>query len=318
MLRPSRWRIFIVLIIGILGVSLAAIWIRLAVSAATVENKIGNKIGFSLFLAASRLIVAALILLPTWKKTKSPPANSQAYYYAIAAGVCLAIHFAAWTTSLSYTSIAASTVLVTTNPLWVGLLSWWWLKEKLSRYHFFGIGIALIGAIVIAIADIPRSFTYNITNISTGSGSENLLRGDLLALFGALMSSLYIIFGSQAQRKGLDTSKYIAIAYSTAALCLFPLPFLYQTSYFGYGLAVYFYVFLMALMSQVFGHTSLNWSVRWISPTLVSLSLLFEPLIASLFGVFIFKEIPSFNLFLGGLIILVGIGIFLKSASTPK
>ena len=122
MIKPNKWQIVIVLAIGILGVSLAAIWIRLAVDLVDPDNKVG----FSLFLSASRLIIATSILLPTWKNFKPLQIESTALVYAIAAGVCLAIHFATWITSLSYTSIAASTVLVTTNPIWVGLFSWWW------------------------------------------------------------------------------------------------------------------------------------------------------------------------------------------------
>ncbi len=299
--KPSPWQIGIVLIVGIVGVSLAAIWIRLANEVAIPQNKVG----FSLFLAAARLIIAALILLPTSRNLKSSEIKPSAVYYAIAAGVCLAIHFATWITSLAYTSIAASTVLVTTNPIWVGLLSWWWYKEKLTRKSIMAIAIALIGGIIIAIADSQSSSNYS-----------NPILGDILALIGAVMASLYIIFGSQAQRIGLNTRNYIAIAYSTAALCLFPLPFLYNTSYFGYPKQVYLYVFLMAILSQMVGHTSLNWSMRWISPTLVSLSLLFEPVIASLVAAIAFKEIPSFNLLLGGLIILMGIAIFLSQKKT--
>jgi drug/metabolite transporter (DMT)-like permease len=205
---------------------------------------------------------------------------------------------------LAYTSIAASTVLVTTNPIWVGLFSWWWYREKLSLQGIIGIGIALFGGVIMAIAD---------SNID-GSYSNPIL-GDVLALIGAVMSSLYMIFGSQAQRRGLDTGSYVAISYSTAALGLFPLPFLFKVSYLGYQGKVYLYVGLMALMSQIIGHTSLNWSMRWISPTVISLSLLFEPVIASLVGALVFGEVPSINLLLGGCIILGGIGVFIAVQS---
>ena len=157
------------------------------------------------------------------------------------------------------------------------------------------------GGIVIAIADGGAGGSYS-----------NPILGDVLALIGAIMSSLYIIFGSQAQRQGLSTGNYIAIAYSTAALCLFPLPLLSDTSYFGYAPSVYLYIFLMAIMSQAIGHTSLNWSVRWISPTLVSLSLLFEPVVASLVGAIVFKEVPTVDLLLGGTLVLIGIAVFSK------
>lgn len=295
MKKPDRWQIVIILIIGIVGVSLSAIWIRLANDAVALDNKVG----FSLFLAASRLIVAALILLPSWKNFSRKNITPATLYYAIAAGICLAIHFATWITSLAYTSIAASTVLVTTNPIWVGLFNWWWYKEKLSKQNIIGIAIALCGGIIIAIADRE-----------VGGNHSNPILGDILALLGAVMSSLYIIFGAQAQRQGLTTGNYIAIAYSVSALCLFPLPFLSQTPYLGYSQSVYLYILLMAVMSQAIGHTSLNWSVRWISPTVVSLSLLFEPVVASVVGAIVFNEIPSLNLLLGGLIILLGIAIF--------
>jgi drug/metabolite transporter (DMT)-like permease len=294
MTRPDRSQILLVVVIGIIGVSLAAIWVRLA-----IEILPANKVGFSLFLAASRMILAAIILLPTWKNLKLQ-VKPAAYYYAIAAGLCLAIHFATWITSLAYTSIAASTVLVTTNPIWVGLFSWWWYREKIGLQGIIGIAIALCGGVIIAIADSASGGSYS-----------NPILGDLLALIGAVMSSLYIIFGSQAQRQGLDTGSYIAIAYSTAALGLFPLPFLFKASYVGYPGKVYLYVLLMAVMSQVIGHTSLNWSMRWISPTVISLSLLLEPVVASLTGAIVFQEVPSINLLVGGLVILGGIGVFI-------
>lgn len=297
MIKPRRSQILLVVVIGIIGVSLAAIWVRLAIETVLPDNKVG----FSLFLAASRMILAAIILLPTWKNLKLDRAKPAAYYYAIAAGLCLAIHFATWITSLAYTSIAASTVLVTTNPIWVGLFSWWWYGEKLSLQGIIGIALALCGGLIMAIADSGNGGSYS-----------NPILGDLLALIGAVMSSLYIIFGSQAQRRGLDTGNYVAIAYSTAAFCLLPLPFLFGASYFGYEGKVYLYICLMAVMSQVIGHTSLNWSVRWISPTVISLSLLFEPVVASLTAAIVFQEIPSTDLLLGGLVILWGIGVFIN------
>lgn len=297
MKKPAQWQIVLVLIIGVFGVSLAAIWIRLAVD---TVNPV-DKVGFSLFLAASRLILAALVLLPSWKDFQPSNISPPALYYGIAAGVCLALHFATWITSLTYTSIAASTVLVTTNPIWVGLISWWWYQEKLSIKQIIGIAIALGGSVIISLP----------TDASITSNYSNQILGNILALVGAVMSSLYIIFGSQAQNKGLSTKNYIAIAYSTAAICLFPLPFLSQTSYFNYPVSVYFYILLMAVMSQVIGHTSLNWLVRWISPTVISLSLLFEPVVASLVGAIVFQEIPSLDLLLGGLVILIGLGVFI-------
>jgi drug/metabolite transporter (DMT)-like permease len=118
----------LVLIIGVLAISTASILIRLAYREAGTGG-----LGFSLVLAASRFALSALIVLPAWPKLLKQPLQPGVSLYAGAAGLCLAAHFALWITSLSYTSIAASTALVTTNPVWVALLSRFWFGEKLSK-----------------------------------------------------------------------------------------------------------------------------------------------------------------------------------------
>lgn len=289
-----KWKLGIVLIIGIISVSSAAIFIRLAIAVVGVKS-----IGFSLFLAASRLIFASLILIPVWKQLRQNRVSRQAYYYAAAAGFSLALHFASWITSLSFTSIAASTTLVTTNPIWVALISWFWWKEKPKKLTLLGIAVALAGSIIIAFGD----------RAINGENFDNSLFGNFLATIGALMASFYFVFGTQAQKLGLNISSYIAIAYTTSALILLPLPLLFGSSYFGYPNLVYIYVLLMAIVSQLIGHTSFNWAVKYVSPTLVSLTILFEPIGASLLGFFLFQEIPSSSVLTGGVILLVGVAI---------
>ncbi len=293
MKKPEQWQIGAILVIGVLAVSSAAIFIRLSMGAAGLKG-----VDFSLFIAASRLILSALILVPLWRNIKSDRASGKAYYYAAAAGGCLALHFASWITSLSFTSIAASTILVTTNPVWVAMLSWLWLKEKPKKLVIIGIGVAFLGGIFIAIAD------KNVVGVNT-----NPLLGDLLALTGAWMASLYLLLGRQAQAKGLGIGQYIVIAYSTAAIVLFPLPWIFGSGYVGYPYLVYAYVLLMAIFSQLIGHTSFNWSVRWVSPTIVTLALLFEPVCSSVFGFLVFEEIPSLLVLVGGVGILLGVAI---------
>ncbi len=330
-MQPRLWQLSIVLIIGILSVSAAAIFIRLAMD--TADN---YTIGFSLFLAAFRLIISALILLPTWRgntvrlknlsvetsklasgvgerrdnraypnsesvtwgKIKQLIASNQTYYFAIAAGFCLGFHFATWISSLAFTSVAASTTLVTTNPIWVALLSRWWFKERLSQKTTLGIGVAVVGSVLIALGD----------NNSLSSNHNSLL-GAILALTGAMMASLYIICGRQAQHKGLSLTNYIAIAYTTSALILFPLPLLFGASYQGYPKAVYVYGLLMAILSQIVGHTSLNWALRWLSPTIVTLCILVEPVGSSSLAWIFLGEIPSTRVILGGFILLLGVAI---------
>lgn len=292
-MKPPDWKIGLVLLIGVLAVSTAAIFSRLAFAAAGVQD-----VGFSLVLAASRLTLAALLLLPTWSKFQPNQLGPGALHYAIAAGSFLALHFATWITSLAYTSIAASTTLVTTNPVWVTLLTWIWFHEKPTKLTLIGTGIALTGGFLIGLGDAGGK-----------SGGSNPLLGDLLALIGAWTASLYLLLGREAQRRGISIGTYAAIAYSMAAIILLPLPFLFHSGYTGFPPAVYLYILLTALFPQLIGHTSFNWAVRWISPVLVTLVLLFEPIGASLLGYVVFKEVPSLLVIAGAVVLLTGVAI---------
>jgi len=290
--QPLPWQVGLVLVAGVFAVSTAAIFIRLAIASAGVRG-----VEFSLFLSASRLAIASLLLLPAWRNLKPSQLSPGALRYAAAAGICLAVHFATWITSLSFTSIAASTTLVTTNPVWVALLCWLWFKEKLTRLTVVGIGVAFVGGVLIALGDTGA--------VSAGN---NPALGNFLALVGAWMASLYFLLGREAQRRGLGIGSYVVVAYSTGALVLLPLPLIVGSNYLGYPVAVYAYILLMAVLSQVVGHTTLNWAVRWISPTLVTLAILFEPVGSSFLGYLIFNEVP-------GLLVLVGAGVLLSGVA---
>ena len=290
---PQKWQVGLILVIGVLAVSTSAIFVRLSIEAANLSG-----VGFSLFLAASRLTLAALLLLPAWRNLKQVRASRSAYYYAAAAGFCLALHFAAWITSLSFTSIAASTSLVTTNPVWVAIISRFWFKEKLSKQTIAGIAVALLGGIFIALGDTD-----------TVNAGSNPLLGDGLALMGAWMVSSYLLLGREAQQRGLNIGIYITIAFTVAALVLLPFPLIFRTSYSGYPSLVYLYILAMAIVPQLLGHTSFNWAVRWVSPTLVTLVVLFEPVGASFLGFLLFGEVPGVFVLIGAVVLLVGVAV---------
>lgn len=295
--QPQPWQVGLILVVGVFAISMAAIFIRLAIASSGIQN-----IGFSLFIAASRLTIASLILLPAWRNLQPTQLTPGAIQYGLAAGVCLAIHFATWITSLSFTSIAASTTLVTTNPVWVAILSWLWYKEKPTKPTIIGIAIAFTGGILIASGD---------TNITI---SNNPLFGNFLALIGAWMVSFYLLFGREAQRRGLSLGSYVAVAYSTGALILLPLPLIFGSTYFGYPVVVYLYIFLMAITSQLIGHTTINWALGWISPTFVTLAILFEPIGSSILGYLIFQEMPGLLILIGAIIMLIGVALAVLGA----
>ncbi len=299
---PHPLHVSIVLVLGVLAVSTAALFIRLAMMAAGKQG-----LDFSLFLASSRLVLASLVLAPTWRQVRQTNLSASAYLYAIAAGVALAAHFVLWISSLSFLSIAASTTLVTTNPIWVAILSWWWWRVPLSRQSLIGIVLGIIGSGLVALGDRGSSGMI-----------EAPVLGSFLALAGSWMVSVYFLFGREAQRQGLFIQHYAAIAYSSAALVLFPVSLLWGVSYWGYPAAVYAYVLGMTLFAQLWGHTSLNWAMRWMSPIIVMLCILFEPVAASILGFIFLGEIPSFSVIGGGCMVLIGVAIALWQPKEPE
>jgi drug/metabolite transporter (DMT)-like permease len=296
---PSKWQVGAVLAIGTLSASTAAIFIRLALEAVDESG-----IGFSLVLAASRLTLAALFLLPAWRSFQTAQFQRRALFYSVAAGFLLAVHFASWITSLSYTSVAASTALVTTNPVWVAVLSWLWFGEKPSVKTSVGMAIALVGSLLIGLG-------------SAGTNPvSNPLLGNLLAVAGALAVSLYFLLGREAQRRGLGIASHIVLTYTTAALVLLPLPLIIGVGYVGYPNQVYLWIALMAVFPQLIGHTSFNWAVRWVSPTLVTLTILAEPVGSGILALLFFQENPGTRVLFGAAVVLVGVAIAALGASS--
>ncbi len=302
-MRPPAWQIVLALTAGVLTVSAAAIFIRLAFHAAGASG-----VGVSLLLAATRLTIAALLLLPAWRGLRRPEVQPGAVRYAVLAGVFLALHFASWITSLAYTSIAASVTLVTTNPVWVALIGWIWWRERLSPTTLVGVCVALAGGILIGLGDAGNA----------PHAGRNPLLGDALALLGAIAASGYFLLGREAQRRGLSIGRYVAVAYSTAALVLLPLPALTGTPYLGWPAGFYLWAFAMAVSSQLIGHTSFNWAVRWVNPTLVTLVILFEPVGSSLLGYLVFGEVPGPAVLLGAAILLLGVALAVWGHRSPE
>ncbi|MGB3613186.1 MAG: DMT family transporter [Elainellaceae cyanobacterium] len=287
----ARWHVVGILSFGVFCVSTSAIFIRLALGAADVSG-----VGFSLVIAASRLALASLVLLPTWRRFRPQTYPPGTVTYSAIAGVFLALHFAAWITSLSYTSIAASTVLVTTNPIWVALLSWVYFRERLSGRVAIGIAVTLVGGMLVGWE-------------GSSAVGQNPALGNSLALVGALTFSLYFLLGREVQRRGLTVGQHSAIAYTTAAAVLLPLPLAIGTPYQGYPVSVYIWIVLMAIVPQLLGHTSLNWAVRHLSPTLVTLAILMEPVWASVLGYAVFGEVPGVRVLMGAGVILAGVSL---------
>ncbi len=275
-------RRYLVLALGVASVSFAAIFIRLAEAPVLV-------------IAAYRLMLASLVIAPiacARAKNELLGLMKAGIVLPLLSGVLLALHFALWIASLTHTTVASSVVLVTANPVFVALASYFLFREKLSRQVFIGIAVCLAGAGLVSYGDWRL-------------GSKPLL-GDMLALAGAIAIAGYFLIGRRL-RQTTGVLSYAAIVYGSAALALLLSVLVFRYPLLGYSTTTYLMLVLLALIPQTIGHLSLTWSLRFVSATLVTIAVLGEPVGATLLAFIILNEVPTLTQVLGGTLILTGI-----------
>lgn len=270
------------LALGVVSVSFAAIFIRLADAPVLV-------------IAAYRLMLASLLINPiAYARSRYELLHliKAGLALPLLSGVLLALHFVLWIASLSYTTVASSVVLVTANPVFVALASHFLFREKLSRQVIVGIAVCLAGAALIGYGD----WTLGLKP----------LFGDLLALLGAIAVAGYYLIGRRL-RQTTGALSYASIVYSSAALVLLLSALALRYPLLGYSSTTYVMLVLLALIPQTVGHLSLNWSLRFVSATLVAIAVLGEPVGATVLALAILHEVPTLTQVLGGILILSGI-----------
>jgi drug/metabolite transporter (DMT)-like permease len=304
---PSRSVLTLGLLGGILAASTAAIFIRFAQADGAD----------SIVIAAARLTLASLILAPLVLKRHRGDLRSlgrQDWLLLALAGLFLALHFASWISSLAYTSVASSVVLVTTTPLWVGLLAPLVLGERLNRWTVLGLVLALTGGVVIGLSDACSLQAGRIAcpPLSSFIGGTAFL-GDLLALAGAWMAAGYLLVGRRA-RSRLPLLPYVFVVYGCAALVLLALMLALGRSPLGLPASSYLWFLLLALVPQLLGHSSFNWALKYLPASYVSVTLLGEPIGSSILAYVFFQESPGWLKVGGALLILAGIWLTARSA----
>lgn len=297
------------LFFGILAVSTASIFIRFAQSGAP-----------SIVIAAIRLLTASLVITPIaflQYKQQLFKISKRELIFLIVSGLFLSIHFATWITSLEYTSIASSVVLVTTTPLWVALLSPIFLKEKNNTTIWIGLFLALFGSSMVALSNqCSFSFTNFIQCESVGlSFDRNTLLGNILALLGAWMAAGYMMVGRKV-RSTLPLIKYIFYVYLFSAIFLLLIVIISGETLVGYSNQAYLWMLLLGLIPQLLGHSFFNWALGHLPAAFVSIALIGEPIGTILLAYLFLKDTPNNLEYLGGLLILIG--IFLVSFLTSK
>ena len=295
--RPLQ---LLVLLAGILAVSTASIFIRFAQPAAS-----------SLTIAAGRLVLATLALSPfalTRHRAALARLTGRELRLAALAGLFLAAHFALWIASLERTTVASSVVLVTTTPLWVGLLSPLVLREPLSRRLALGIALALAGGVIVGLGDARGAALPALAGQPGGA-----LLGDLMALSGAWMMAGYLMVGRRL-RAGLALVPYVFTVYGMAALLLTIAMIATGRSLFGLAPGTYLWLALLALVPQLLGHSSFNWALRYLPASFVAIALLGEPAGSSALAWGLLHEVPTPLKLAGAVLILAGIAVAALSA----
>jgi drug/metabolite transporter (DMT)-like permease len=278
-------RLYFLLPIGIIAISTASIFIKLCVAPA-------------LIIATYRMTLASLILLPfasyrtVWKEW-----NKNEIGWLILSGILLAFHFAFWIASLKYTSVASSVVLVTTNPIFVGIGAFFFFKEPIRLNLILGIILSVLGSGLISFGDVTIS-------------GETLI-GDGLALLGAIAASGYLLIGRK-MRKVQDLFSYIFPVYSIAAVVLAILSLSFRKHFFSYSSSTYLFLFLLAIIPQLIGHTTFNWALKYLPASMVAITILGEPIGSTILAYFILSEGLTIWKILGGISIFAGILIALK------
>lgn len=290
---------YLVLVSGVLIASTSAIMITGAITLGVPP----------LTVAAGRLCFAVLILTPiAWIRAGRDIrrlARSD-WLWGMGAGICLALHFATWISSLAYTSVASSTALVATNPIFVALISWLLLRERLPLRAWLGVGLTVVGASCMGLSD------------SGGGNGSNPLLGDGLALLGALGATGYFLMGRKL-RERLAILPYIWLVYTTAAVILLIGMQLAGQSLPGLPPLAYLLMLGLAIGPQLLGHTALNWVIKYLSATLVSVALLGEPVSSTLLAILIFRQPIQALQLLGGVMLLIGIaGTMLAERKAPR
>ena len=276
---------YIPILIGVISVSLSAIFVKLANADAGV-------------IAFYRMLFSVLIMLPWFilkYRHEIKKLSKKDWIFSSIAGVFLAFHFILWFESLNYTSIASSTVLVTMQPLFAFLGTYIFFKEKVTLKTLLTGSIAIIGSVLISWGDFRISGTA--------------FYGDILAIIACALVTGYLLFG-QDVRQRLSLVTYTMVVYSISTMTLFTYIIIKGESFGPYPMMNWIWFLLLAIIPNLLGHNLFNWSLKWVSANVISIAILFEPVGAAILAIIVFNEYLTITQIMGGVIVIIGIMLF--------
>lgn len=266
--------------LGITGISFGSILIKLSTAQ-------------PLAIAFYRLFFSSLLMIPVFAYKKEHAAvKAKQLGWVLLSALFLSLHFITWVYSLSLTSVTSSVVLVTINPLFVSILGWLFLKEKVGKRLGWAIAIVVAGGAVIG----GRSFA--------AGGVANW--GNLLALAGALMASGYLLTGRHL-RKSMSLVSYTTWCYLFTAAILLAASLFTKTRLTGLGKVNYIYFLLMAMAPQLLGHSVFNWGLKYLPTSRIAMLIIAEPVGATILAYLILKQVPTVYELIGGAFIMAGV-----------
>lgn len=283
--------------VGIVAISFASIFIKFCDDVP------------SIMIATYRLTISSIILLTIAKGRgiRFTSFSKKQLLIGVLGGFFLSLHFSFWISSLKFTSVASSVVLVTTNPIFVGLFSYLLFREKQPPELILGIILSFSGSVILAIGD------SGLQGLSIQNPS--FLLGDVLALVGAIMTSGYLMVGSKL-REEMDVLSYISVVYTFSACFLLIASVSWGIPFTGYKASSYLYMALLAVVPQLIGHTAINWSLKHLKTSMVAITILGEPVGASILAYIIFRE--TIKTFQGIGIVLIFLAIIISSRKGRK
>lgn len=208
-----------------------------------------------------------------------------------------------------YTTVASSVVLVSTAPLWVALLAPLFLRERIQKGALVGMALALVGTVLVGLSESCRWVAGGLQCPPWNEFfSAQALWGDFLALLGGLLAAFYLLAG-RFLRPRLSLLSYIFVVYGIAALVLLLWVGGAGLSFVAYPLPAFGWFLALAILPQLFGHSTFNWALRYVPTALVSIALLGEPLGSTFLAYLLLNETPSGLQLSGGGLILAGLVI---------
>lgn len=279
---------YVILFFGVFALSTSAIFVKLADAPATIT-------------AFYRLFFATIMLLPFLLINKRNrhelySLSKKQWGLGLLSGLFLAVHYVLWFESLNYTSVASSTVIVTLQPLFSMVGGFFLFKERFSKGAVIGCLVAIAGSIVIGWQDFQIS--------------GQALFGDILAFIAAGVITAYFFVG-QHVRKKLSLIPYSVIGYASSALFLCIFAFSQQTSFVDYSTQTWLSFIGLAFIATILGQTIFNWLLKWLSTSVISMSILGETIGTCILAYFILDEVISLQQGMGIALILIGLALFL-------